>query len=86
VNLNLDTGRPARAGEYSPADQAYAELLRRHAQDHFTRMPEALFDDMLDHFRDRNTALAFDEYAREREKTLSALNELESATQRGSQR
>ena len=31
VNLNLDTGRPARAGEYSPADQAYAELLRRHA-------------------------------------------------------
>jgi hypothetical protein len=86
VNLNLDTGRPARAGEYSPADQAYAELLRRHAQDHFTRMPQALVDDMLDHFRDRNTALACDESARERKKTLSALNELESATQRGSQR
>ena len=31
ANLNLDTGRPAEAGEYSPADKAYAELLRRHA-------------------------------------------------------
>src|SRR5205085_1654241 len=26
ANLNLDTGQPSRAGDYEPADKAYAEL------------------------------------------------------------
>jgi Zinc dependent phospholipase C len=86
ANLTLDTGLPSRAGEYSPADKAYVELLRRHAEDHFARMPKALADDMLDHFRNRDAALAFEDSEREREKILAAVSELESAMPRASQR
>mgnify|MGYP001185099039 CR=1 FL=1 len=83
ANLNLDTGRPAEAGEYSLADKAYAELLRRHAQDHFTRMPDALRDDMLNHFHDPRRALTFEESSQDREKTLRALSELQSSVRDG---
>jgi len=83
-NLNLDLGRPTRAGEYPPVDNAYAELLRDHAKDHFARMPRALADDMLVHFRDREAALTFGESADDREKTLDALAELQSATHQAS--
>jgi hypothetical protein len=86
ANLTLDTGRPARAGEYSPADKAYVELLRRHEQDHFARMPKALADDMLEHFRNRDAALAFEDSNQEREKILAAVSELESAMPRAAQR
>jgi hypothetical protein len=83
ANLNLDTGQPSRAGDYEPADKAYAELIRRHAEDHFARMPKDLGDDLLNHFRDHNAALAFDESDRDREKTVEALNELESSRGHG---
>jgi len=86
ANLNLDTGRPAEAGEYSPADKAYAELLRRHALDHFTRMSDALRGDMLNHFRDPHRSLTFEESSRDREKTLRALSELQSSMRDGPQR
>ena len=56
LNLILDTGLPARAGSYSPADEAYADLLHRHAQGHFSRIPKAVADDLLKHFRDRDAA------------------------------
>lgn len=81
-NLNLDTGVPDKPGSYAPADKAYAELLRRHAKDHFAHMPKALADDVLKHFHDRDTALAFEDNAKDREDTLSALNELEATTHR----
>jgi hypothetical protein len=80
-NLILDTGEPARAGAYPPADRAYAELLDRHAQDHFAHLPKALADDMFDHFRDRAAALRFEESPREREKIVQELNEFEAAVQ-----
>jgi hypothetical protein len=78
-NLNLDTGRPAQPGDYPPADKAYAELLQRHAQYHFARMPNALRIDMLNHFHDQKRALTFEESSGHREKTLQALNEFESS-------
>jgi hypothetical protein len=37
---------------------------------------------MLKHFHDRDTALAFEDNAKDREDTLSALNELEATTHR----
>ena len=82
-NLNFDTGTPDVPGTYPPADKAYADLLRRHAQDHFAHVPQALADDMLRHFHYRDRALAFEDDAKEREETLKALTELE-AKQRGS--
>lgn len=84
-NLNLDTGRLEQAGEYPPADKAYAELLQRHAQYHFARTPNALRNDMLHHFHEQDRALMFEESARDREKTLSALSELKSSIPRSQQ-
>ncbi|MBV8770781.1 MAG: zinc dependent phospholipase C family protein [Deltaproteobacteria bacterium] len=85
-NLNLDTGRPDHAGEYPPADKAYAELLQRQAQYHFVRMPTALRSDMLNHFHGPQRALMFGESSRQREKTLQALSELRSSIPRAQQR
>jgi len=78
-DLILDTGEPARAGAYAPADKAYAELLDHHAQDHFARMPKALVDDMLGHFHDRDAALRFEDNQQKREKIVQELNEFETA-------
>jgi zinc dependent phospholipase C len=41
-NTNFDTGEPIRRGTYKLADETYAELLDRHAQQHFAAMPRAL--------------------------------------------
>jgi hypothetical protein len=74
-DLILDTGEPARAGAYAPADKAYAELLDHHAQDHFAHIPKALTDDMLGHFHDRDAALRFEDNQQKREKIVEELNE-----------
>jgi hypothetical protein len=81
-NLILDTGEPDRAGRYVPADKAYAELLDRHAQDHFAEMPKELAEDMLAHFRDRNAAVSFEDDQSKRAKILAEVNELQSTTRR----
>jgi hypothetical protein len=79
-DLILDTEQPARAGAYAPADKAYAELLDHYAQNHFAQMPKALADDMLNHFRDRNAALSFEDSQSKRDKILDEVNQLASAT------
>ena len=84
ANLNFDTGRPSRPGEYPPADKAYAELLHRHAQDHFARMPYDLAVDLLNHFTSGWRILESEMSARERERTLRELNELRSSIQQSS--
>src|SRR5260370_15820608 len=81
-NLTRDSGAPARAGAYAPADRAYAELLDHHAQDHFAHMPKALADDMLRHFRDRNAAVSFEDDQSKRAKILDEVNQLASTTHR----
>jgi zinc dependent phospholipase C len=42
ANTDFDTGRPAVHGEYSLADDTYAELLERLEASHFESVPEAL--------------------------------------------
>jgi hypothetical protein len=83
--INLDIGRPARAGEYQPADKAYAELLELHEKSHFADVPKPLADEMLVHFSDRKAALAFEDSG-DREKTMAALDEFETATQQRNSR
>ena len=78
-DLILDTGEPARAGAYAPADKAYAELLDHHAQDNFAHMPKALAADMLGHFRDRDAAFRFEDNQEKREKIVEELNEFAAA-------
>jgi hypothetical protein len=73
-DLILDTGGASKAGTYPPADQAYADLLQRHAKDHFAHVPKTLAEDMQRHFANRDAALKFDESEKDRQATISALN------------
>ena len=50
TNVNLDTGRPTRRGEYEPADDAYAQLLEKLDERHFASMSPALRADLLHFF------------------------------------
>jgi hypothetical protein len=49
-NRNLDTGDPTVAGKYRLADQAYDDLVRRLARDHFSHVRPALKKNILEYF------------------------------------
>src|SRR5262249_16338320 len=52
ANVDLDTGRATRAGEYELADKTHVELLQRLARDHFAKLPPGLGADLLAYYRD----------------------------------
>jgi hypothetical protein len=52
ANIDLDTGRPTRAGEYDLADQAHAELLQRLSHQGFANVSSGLGADLLAYYRD----------------------------------
>jgi hypothetical protein len=68
-NLDSDTGRPARAGEYRLADEAYHRLLDRLAEKKFAGMPPELRQNILDFYSNLNAAIA----TKERPKKWAAL-------------
>ncbi len=78
-NLILDTGQPPIPGAYEPADHAYAELLDLHAKDGFAHLPKQMADDLLNHFSDRNAALAFEKSDAQRSRTMADLDALSRA-------
>ena len=49
-NCNLDDGKPAHAGEYSLANESYAELLKRLAAHNFDRTTTHLRTNILDFY------------------------------------
>jgi hypothetical protein len=49
-NIDLDTGKPTRRGEYPLADATYRELLDDLADDHFNHMDEALRNNILEFY------------------------------------
>jgi len=46
-DIDLDTGKPTKRGEYPLADATYRELLDQLASNHFANMDSALRDDIL---------------------------------------
>lgn len=46
-DIDLDTGKPTKRGEYPLADATYRELLDQLAADHFENMDDALRQDIL---------------------------------------
>jgi hypothetical protein len=46
-NTDFDTGKPTAHGEYTRADETYAELLHRHAERKFADVPDALRKDLV---------------------------------------
>jgi hypothetical protein len=55
-NLNLDTGRPTRAGEYAPADEAYAHLLLALDEHHVEAVSPELQAELRRYYADRRAA------------------------------
>jgi hypothetical protein len=78
-NLDLDTGQPARFGEYALADRTYARLLHEHAGGGFGAASSALRRALADFYRDTSrpseTKKKHDEWLR----TLAELRQLEAA-------
>jgi len=82
-NIDLDTGKPTRRGEYPLADYAYRELLDELASDHFNHMDDALRQNILQFY----DGFAFPEpgarmdhcVAERRRKTWTELNQLRAS-------
>jgi hypothetical protein len=49
-NVNLDTGRPTRPGEYASCDRTYAELLHKLKLERFAGITPALRDNLLNFY------------------------------------
>jgi hypothetical protein len=49
-NRNLDTGEPTAPSKYKLADEAYADLVRLLARDHFAHVTPALKKNILEYF------------------------------------
>ncbi len=50
ANIDLDTGKPTKRGEYPLADVTYRELLDFLANDHFNRVDDALRNNILEFY------------------------------------
>jgi hypothetical protein len=77
TNVDLDTGRATRAGEYELADEAHAELLQRLAREHFANLPNGLGADLLAYYRDIDAGTPGMD-ADDKQEVLSALAQLHS--------
>ncbi len=49
-NIDLDTGKPTKRGEYPLADATYRELLDELAYDHFSHMDDPLRNNILEFY------------------------------------
>ena len=66
ANTDFDVGRPGRTGENPIADETYVELLDTLAARAFTATPPELRLDIVQYFRNLDTATAKDEKLRKR--------------------
>jgi hypothetical protein len=82
--VNLDTGKPLRKGDYRMADEVYAKLLQKLAERSFTNVDAALRADILNFFGTDPKPGKRGEKAGDWKKTLEYLAELRAgpATQR----
>jgi len=77
-DLDCDTGRPARSGEYSLADKTYAHLLDDLDKNQFAQLTPELQQDILHFYADLNSPIATKTDQTAWDKTLHQLQELKS--------
>jgi hypothetical protein len=53
-NLDLDTGAGTTLGEYSPADQAYEQLLSRLTSQSQRIVPRSVKENLIEYYKSRN--------------------------------
>jgi hypothetical protein len=82
-NTNFDTGRPSRYGEYSLADETYAELLEKLSDRQFDGAPVALRRNIVAFYGDSPRPMLDSRKARKRwARTERALQELHQISDR----
>ncbi len=75
-NLDFDTGRPTKAGEYSLADKTYAHLLDDVSKDNFKQATPAIQADILKFYGDGNAPVATKNNKKEWKKLQDELSKL----------
>ena len=78
-NLDLDTGKPTRPGEYRLADDAYSKLARTLAEKHFAAATAPLETEILSFFANPDGPIATKRNKRAWRDTLRAIDEMKQA-------
>ena len=78
-NMDFDTGRPTRAGEYKLTDETYARLLEKLAKHNFENAGPDLRRDLLAFYSDLNAPIATKRDKEDWRQTLRALDQLKAA-------
>lgn len=80
-DLDFDTGRPTRAGEYALADKTYARLLDDLAKANLDQTSPELRENILAFYADPNAPVATKKDKKEWQKVQESLNKLKNAPQ-----
>ena len=78
-NLDFDTGRDTRAGEYSLADKTYAHLLHDLAKHNFDQASPELRKNILSFYADPNAPLSTKKNAKAWKTTEEDLDKLKAS-------
>jgi hypothetical protein len=80
TNTDFDTAKPTRAGEYRLTDEAYARLLGKLADAHFTDLPPALRQNLLDFYENPEAVIATGRKIAKWNRTLKNIQQLKSTS------
>ncbi len=86
VNTDFDTGRPTRAGEYEPADEAYSKLVILLAKNKFEKTSPELRQNIISFYSNLNAPIATKLDKGDWRKTLEALDKLKTLSTASSQK
>lgn len=78
VNMNLDLGRPTRAGEYRLADEAYSDLVTKLHKHEFNNVTPELRKNILAFFSNLNAPIATKKESGAWRKIMLALDKLKT--------
>ncbi len=84
ANMDFDTGRSTKAGEYGLTDNAYARLLNELAEKNFDSVSPELRDNILSFYQDPNASVATKRNPSAWSKTQEALEKLKSSPRKDS--
>jgi Zinc dependent phospholipase C len=84
ANMDFDTGRSTKAGEYGLTDNAYARLLDELAEKNFDSVSPELRDNILSFYQDPNASVATKRNPSAWSKTQEALEKLKSSPRKDS--
>ena len=83
ANRNFDTGDATKAGQYSLADETYAQLVERLAKqtDKGARVPAALLSNIRTFYRDRSAPIETKKHKKDWQRLVHDLDRLNAASQ-----